>query len=214
MHMSTNKMQAFHNYTDNLLNNVPEQYQTETEAQRLMLNGYTVFLMSRPEYRQDINNHRMQWIVNNFTNYEDVDKRPYYEYYKNNIVDDYSGVFNPPPCFYNEITRQERKEAADNLRELEMDDIAQHYRELAERYETCAKYMKLCRYNRGTYQTTQNKDQDDLDEHIEYPLSEFDEKSTRSQSDCVDYQDTDYDDTYDWDELYENECYEENDYDY
>jgi hypothetical protein len=187
---------TFQTYANNLFSNFND------DPESVMLNGHTTFLMSKPEYRQDIHKHRMQWIVNNYTNYENVDRRPYYQYYKNNITDDYEGTFNPPPCFYNEMIRQQRKQAEDKLKEDETDDIAQHYRELASRSEKLAKLAMFA-------------SQCDIDDQTEEPCLEFGEHSI-SSDDQLDnaYQDSDYDDVCEWDEWYDNECFEEVDYDY
>lgn len=169
-----------------------------------MLNGHTTFLMSKPEFRQGIKDHRMQWITNQYTNYENVDKRPYYEYYKNNVNDNYPGIFAPPPCFYNQMIRDERREAEQQQKENENDDIAQHYRELAAKYTYLA---SLASQQASTDTRVEKAAEDDF-----VPTENSYESST---ADELEYQSTDYyDDTYDWDEYYDNECYEDDDYDY
>jgi hypothetical protein len=178
-------MENFHEYAVNALTNLSPEGN--------FLNGHTTFLMCNPCYRPDIKDHRMQWIVNNYTNYDNVDSRPYYEYYKNHIPDNYPGVFNPPPCFYNEMIREERRavDAEDN------DDIAQHYRELAARYADLLHPKNLDENNDDTYI-----------EEFEDELSDI-----STVADDIDYESTDYyDQGYDWED--ENEYYEEDEYDF
>lgn len=197
-------MQAFDQYANNLLNNsASEDAYADTDAESVMLNGHTTFLMSKPEYREGIHKHRMNWIINNYTNYENVDKRPYYEYYKDNVSDEYKGTFDPPPCFYNEMIRKERRNAEQQLKEQETDEIAQHYKELATKSEFLAKYSNT-------------KDQLDIyDQATEETMYEFEDSSDSCDDDDIDDQDTDYDDnTYNWDDWLDSEYYEENDYDY
>jgi hypothetical protein len=129
---------SFTSFVNNTINN-------ENDPNAIILNGYTTFLMCKKNERNNIKEHRMEWMVNNYVNYDNVDKRPYYEYYKNNIQDPYSGIFNPPPCFYNEMVREERKkqeEAQKEWEEYHNDDIAMHYREIANKHLTRYDMMK------------------------------------------------------------------------
>lgn len=157
-----------------------------------LLHGYTTFLMLNPANRLDIKDYRMRWFVNNYTNYDNVDKRPYYEYYKNNITDQYSGVFNPPSCIFYKEERQKESEKQEEL-ERYNDDIEVHYREIANRH------MRKCH---------------NTNDDMENP-EVFDENETQTDdNDISSY--TDNDDYYDFDDpmFYEETDYEEDDYDY
>ncbi len=184
--------------TDKMNSFVNEIIDNEQEPMAIILNGYTTFLMCNKRKRENINEHRMNWFVNNFVNYDNIDKRPLYEYYKNNIKDTYSGIFNPPPCFYNEMIREERKKQEEAQKEWEEyynDDIAMHYREIANRHLTRWDMMK------------------EDDECISY--AEEDDESYNSDDDNDSIMAYEEDDYYD-DEYYEDasEYYDDDDFDY
>lgn len=183
-------MEDFHLFVNNAMNtNMPDS---------ILLNGFTTFLMRDPEKRQNIYKYRMQWCVENYTDYSNIDKRPYYEYYQNNIQDMYPALYNPPPCFYNEMLREERKQHEMQQQELDEyynDDIAMHYREIANRHLRRSEMLK-----------------EDSECEFEYEdESEDEEKSEKSYiSDCEDYDYNEEDDYYD---EYMTDTYED-DYDY
>lgn len=182
-------MQSFDNFVNQILNN-------QREALAIILNGYTTALMANKDKRDNIKDYRMDWFVTNYTDYENVDKRPYYEYYKNNINDTYSGVFNPPPCWYNEMIREERRQKEVEQKEYDEyynDDIAMHYREIGNRHLTRWDMMKEDSECMSEYQESESSEEEiDRDSYI----SEYD----------------DYDDTGYYDEVQTE--YEEDDYDY
>jgi hypothetical protein len=116
-------MQPFHNYVSNILNDT-------NSADAVLLNGHTTFLMCNEDKRDQINDHRMNWFVNT---YDSPNKQELSDYYKDNIKDTYSGIFDPPPCFYNETIRKER-ENSKLLEEEKNDDVYIHYEELEYRH--------------------------------------------------------------------------------
>jgi len=186
---TTMDLQNFHEYTSSILH-------SSDNPESILLNCHTTFLMSMSKYRQNIKDYRMQWFVNSYTNYANIDATPYYEHYKKNVNDNYSGIFDPPPCFYNEMLRQEQNAANELLRDQEYDEIAQHYKELETRYAILL-------------QSNQTENIDD-EMYFEECEDEFDASSTQ---DDTDYQTTDdYDYAYEWED--ENEFYEDDDYDF
>ena len=68
-----------------------------------LFNGYTTFMMcNNRSVNGGIKWHRMNWLINNYIeNNVNANKDKYIEYYLKNIVDDYSGKYNPPRCMYN-----------------------------------------------------------------------------------------------------------------
>jgi|LakMenE09Jun09ns_1017247.scaffolds.fasta_scaffold00102_2 hypothetical protein len=182
-------MQQFDYFVNNIMQNTKD-------PMAVMLNGHTTFLMRDTEQRKAIHEHRMKWFIDNYLNYENIDKRPYYAYYQNHIKDEYMGVYNPPPCFYNEMIREERRQKELDQKEYDEyhnDDIAIHYRTLALRHLTRQDMM------REDSECISIRDDDEFTVDDEY-----DDTSYMS-----------YDEYYDIDdyEEYQSE-YEEDDYDY
>lgn len=180
-------MEAFQTFVNQVLAN-----QTELA---MILNGYTTFLMADRSKRDAIKDYRMHWFVNNFTNYDNLDKGAYYEYYKNNIQDSYSGIFDPASTPFSQMFREEMLQKELEQKEYEEyynDDIAMHYREIANRHLTRWDMMKEDSECMSLYEESESSVTDN--EYDSY-FSEYDE----------------YDDSYYEDDLVE---YEEDDYDY
>jgi hypothetical protein len=175
-------MESFHQYADNALYN-----QQTPEA--IILNGHTVFWTANKS--NSLKDQRMNWIINNFVDYENIDKRPYYTYYKKNITDicqDYEVL---------DIQAPEQEPIYD-------DDITIHYQELAN------KYAALARLNDQL-----------LSKCDEIPECSDAFEYQYSMPESIEYQSTlEYDDEYmETDEEYyercfDNEQYEDDDYDY
>lgn len=186
------KMEGFNTFVNNTMNN------------SILLNGYTTFMMCNENNRKDIKQYRMHWFVENYNNYDNVNKIPYYDYYKNNITDNYSGVFNPPPCFYNQMMRDidyEEKCKKQEEQDEYNDDIAMHYREVANRH------LRKC-----NNQNTINDDNDSLLYEDEY--EEYEDNITDDIYEENSYE-SDYIDTDAYNENYDMQSeYEEDDYDY
>jgi hypothetical protein len=182
----------FNNYVNTILTD-------ENSPMANILNGHTTFLMSKPENRDNIKEYRMKWFVNNYTDFVNTDKQEYYDNYLKNINDSYSGVYNPPPCFYNEIVRQNNKEAAQRQKEIDEynnDEIKMHYDYLQARYNDIINMLK-----------PKNTEEDNEDLISEYTQD-------YSCIDELDYQSSiDFYDNYDYDDDYESQTeYFEEDY--
>lgn len=176
-------MNTFNNYADKAIISVDS-------PEGIMLNGHSVHSIFCHK-NKNVLDQRMYWIVNNYTNYENIDKRPYYEYYKANINDT-----------YNQYEIIEKLLPSPNY-EYE-DDIDIHYRELNNKYAALAKLNEKLQQN--------NNEIPEITEPYEY------QESTESeyQSTIEEYDDDIYIET---DEEYYEMClddqeYEDDDYDY
>lgn len=166
-------------------------------AESELFNGYTTFMMCNKENRENIKEHRMKWIVNNYTNYAPGDHSDYYNFYNQTVNDTYPGVFAPPPCFYNEILREEQRQKDQERREAEEwynDDIQTHYRDIANKYAR-------------SIETPQEFAGNDCECEMEY--SDIETDYNTSVEDAEYFTDT-YDDYYDYEyDDYEEEQYED-----
>jgi hypothetical protein len=161
----------------------------------VILNAYTTFLMRDIEKRKNIYNYRMQWFVDNYLNYDNIDKRPYYEYYKNNIQDSYHGIYDPPPCFYNEMIREERRKQEEEQKDCDH-DLELHYHCLSLRHLTKWDVLQMQQDANECMSYTEDDTQSDNDTYENDSYMSYDE----------------YDDYDDYDD-YQTE-YEDDDYDY
>ncbi len=181
-------MQTFHNFANTAI------YDSKS-PDNIMLNGHTIFLVSHVDNSTDIHMNRMKWVINNFVNYDNVDKRPYYEYYKSHIYDNYIPMkYESKPLLFKSEDIQ--------------DDIDIHYADLN------IKHARLAELNA---QLTANQNQND-DERYSINDMDYDDEDSHETIELQYESDTEYDDDYDindeWDEYLENEYYENDEYDW
>lgn len=160
----------------------------------VLLNGHTTFLMTDKSKRNNIKTYRMDWFVTNYTNYENVDKTAYYDYYQKHINDSYSGIFDPPPCFYNEMIREERRQKELEQNEFDEyynDDIAMHYREIANRHLTRWDMLKEDSECMSLFEESETGD---IDNAYDSYMSDYDDYDDQYYEDTqTEYEDDDYD---------------------
>lgn len=179
----------FHNFISNIHNS--------DEFERL--NGYTTAMMCNHHKRNDIKKYRKEWFVNNFTNFNNIVKQQYYDYYDKNITDTYSGQFAPPPCFSNahdRYLREEEERIKKEIEDYQHDDVYLHYIDNSNKYDTI---VKMQQYN--------NEEHSENEESF-YESSHESSENISIYSDMDDYNDDDYYDVFDDETQYED------DYDY
>lgn len=182
-------MQQFHSFVNEVMQNT-------NDPRSVVLNGYTTYLMKNPEFRKDIHELRMKWFVNNFVDYDNIDKRPYYVYYKDNIKDEYPGVYNPPPCFYNEMIREERRQKELEQKEYDEyhnDDIAMHYRALGLRHLTRWDMMREDSECISIVDDEEVNTEDDYDDSSYMSYDEYDDNDEYYEEYQSEYEEDDYD---------------------
>lgn len=182
-------MEGFNTYINNTFTDC-------MSPENIMLNGYTVFLMSQPEYKEDIDIvkfKRMNWLINNYTEYENIDKGQYCDYYKKNICDN-----------YNVSTKHIYEE---NQSKYIEDDIDIHYAELGIKYKGLADLNARMIAPENIY-----ADDYILDSHT----IDSDDNSDEIDSEYLSSQDgdNDFDMEDEYDEYLDNEYFEEDDYDW
>lgn len=171
-------------------------------AEYELFNGYTTFMMCYRENRDNIKEHRKKWIVNNYTNYSSGDNSEYYNFYNKTVTDTYSGVFAPPPCFYNEILREEQRLLDQERKEAEEwynDDIQTHYRDIANKYARSIERPQELNENVCDYDMEYSENETDYNtsvEDVEYITDTYDDYQ---DYECDDYEEEQYEDDYnDW----------------
>lgn len=173
-------------------------YDPETPESEVF-NGYTTFMMCNRDNRENIKQHRMNWVINNFTNYSTGDHSEYHNMYTQTVNDTYSGIFSPPPCFYNEMMREEQRQREDEVKEAEdhyNDDIQTHYRDIANKYACSIENPYKAGYNEYDFDSEYN----DMDESVfesDYSTSVDDVEYYTEDYEDFEYEEPQYDGEYD-----------------
>ncbi len=177
-----------------------------------ILNGHTTFLMSDAKNRETIKDQRMQWYINNYMLDRDIQgvNDAYVKYYQKYLLNGDKNIeFNPPPCFYNEMIREQRRNEEMVERES-FDDINIHYEELHFRH-----VMNLNTYRRRNREynvddtdtndiinvISDNEEMEsntDSDNESDYDDTLYDVEYADDQYDDFDEDEEEYDDNYDW----------------
>lgn len=128
--MNCEQQMQFLNYANNVLYQTGQTVHTDL-PEAVMLNGYTTFLLSNKV--ANISEKRMNWIIDNYCNYEHIDKVPFQKCYIENIKNTKcTNVVPVMPVMHT---------VPDNEQKWE-DDVGIHYRELANRNAALVEYNK------------------------------------------------------------------------
>ena len=186
------------NYADfavfaDLYNDTGEKWEADGDADDALkdyYDAYCSYLVSRKYNTETIKTYRKNAIIdfymtekkldNSFRNELDV-------YYTQNIKDTFNKKLNPPVCFFHEVRMEEAREK----REIETDDVAQHYINLKKMYEAVYEEMtKVSVNNHHAANENALSDCDDVESnfnnnnHYNHYLDYYDEYYNMYDSDC------------------------------
>jgi hypothetical protein len=152
------------------------------------LNCYSTFIMTRKDLRNNILNHRMNLLINCYSNHEKQKKYKLIENYIHSYKDDYlSRSFN--------LNEEEKEKEKPENPEQRDEDVEDHY-----------KYMFI------NPKPKPEIDYDEIDRNYELKLLKEEEEKQREKEIILE---NDYNDDYDDYEYYNSDEYDdyENDYD-
>jgi hypothetical protein len=183
------------NYADfsvfaDLYNDTGEKWEAQDcdDALKDYYDAYCTYLVSRKYTTDAIKTYRKNAIIDFYMSEKKFDlsvRKELDTYYIQNIKDTFHKTLNPPPCFFHEVRMEQKREQ----REIDTDDVAQHYIGLQNKYKAVYEEMT----NVATTNTNTN------------PLNcDF-------QSDCDDIE-SNYDYYDEYYNMYDSDYYTENEY--
>jgi len=101
--------------------------------------AYCSYLVSRKYDTNTIKKHRKNAIIDFYITQNKLDdavRKELDNYYIENIKDAFNKKLNPPPCFFHQVRMEAKNNEAFEKREIETDDVAQHYINLKNMYKT------------------------------------------------------------------------------
>ena len=101
--------------------------------------AYCSYLVSRKYDKDTIKKHRKNAIIDFYITQNKLDnavRKELDNYYIENINDTFNKKLNPPPCFFHQVRMEAKNNEAIEKREIETDDVAQHYINLKNMYKT------------------------------------------------------------------------------
>jgi hypothetical protein len=126
-----------------LYNDTGEKWEADgdtDDALKDYYDAYCSYLVSRKYNTETIKTYRKNAIIDFYMTEKKLDNSFRNEldaYYIQNIKDTFNKKLNPPVCFFHEVRMEEAREK----REIETDDVAQHYINLKKMYEAVYEEM-------------------------------------------------------------------------
>jgi hypothetical protein len=161
--------------------------------------AYCSYLVSRKYNVDTIKTYRKNAIINFYITQNNIDtslRTVLDKYYIANVCDTFNKKLNPPPCFFHEVRMAQKQEEYREKRDVETDDVAQHYINLRNMYKTV--YDEMNNQN-----NVQNNVQNNLNDNIQ---SDYKDELESNNDKYFDYFE-EYYNIYDSDDYSDNEYY-------
>jgi len=164
--------------------------------------AYCSYLVSRKFNMDTIKTYRKNAIIDFYITQNNIDtslRSVLDKYYIANVRDTFNKKLNPPPCFFHEVRMAKKQEANQEKRDVETDDVAQHYINLKNMYKTVYEEINNV-HNLNDNNNIQSDYNDDLesnnDKYFDYDEEYYNIYDSDYYTDNEYYSDT-YSDDYD-----------------
>lgn len=100
--------------------------------------AYCSYLVSRKYTTDVIKTYRKNAIIDFYITENKIDnsmRKELDDYYVANIKDNFNKKLEPPACFFHQVRMEEKDREASEKREIDTDDVAQHYINLKNMYK-------------------------------------------------------------------------------
>jgi len=159
--------------------------------------AYCTYLVSRKFNIDTIKTYRKNAIIDFYITQNNIDtslRSVLDNYYIANVCDTFNKKLNPPPCFFHEVRMAQKHEEYTEKREIETDDVAQHYINLKNMYKTVYEEMNNLNNVHNNLNDNNNNIQSDYNDDLESNYDKYNE----------------YDDEYY--NIYDSDYYSDNEY--
>ena len=122
-----------------IYNKEKNNFQDYEDALKDYYDGYCTYLVSRKYDTDVIKTYRKNAIIDFYITQNNLDnslRKELDNYYLENIKDTFNKKLNPPPCFFHEARMEKKQDEEREKREIEMDDVEQHYINLKNMYKS------------------------------------------------------------------------------
>jgi hypothetical protein len=179
----------------NIHSDTKDAIQDCDDALKDYYDAYCSYLVSRKYTPDVIKTYRKNAIIDFYITEKKIDgsmRKELDDYYITNIKDGFNKKLEPPPCFFHQVRMAEKDREAQEKREIETDDVAQHYINLKNMYKNVFDLMN---------NTSSNKPSNNNE-----PTSDYDDTNSNYDK-YTDY----YDEYYAYGNAYDSDYYTEND---
>ena len=127
------------NIHDDDVNDVRDVRYVNDDALKDYYDAYCSYLVSRKYTTDIIKTYRKNAIIDFYiteNKFDNLARKELSLYYDANIKDNFHKKLDPPPCFFHQVRMEAKNNEAIEKREIETDDVAQHYINLKNMYKT------------------------------------------------------------------------------
>jgi hypothetical protein len=121
--------------------------------------AYCSYLVSRKYTTDVIKTYRKNAIIDFYiteNKFDNAMRKELDDYYVANIKDNFNKKLEPPVCFFHQVRMEEKDRESSEKREIDTDDVAQHYINLKNMYKRVYDLMNNTGHNGHYGQHTQN----------------------------------------------------------
>jgi len=189
-----------------ICNDENNDLQDYDDALKDYYDAYCSYLVSRKYNIADIKKYRKNTIIDFYIMQNKLDnslRNDLDYYYSNNIIDTFNKKLDPPPCFFHQARMSQKCQEEQEKRELETDDVAQHYINLKNMYKSVYEGMTTSSANVNNQNYNNQSECEDNESNYDKYREYYD------NDEYYNIYDSDYYSEYD----YNSEAYSE-DYDY
>lgn len=126
--------------------------------------AYCSYLVSRKYTPDVIKTYRKNAIIDFYITENKIDgsrRKELDDYYIANIKDNFNKKLEPPSCFFHQVRMAEKDREAQEKREIETDDVAQHYINLKNMYKNVYDLMNNTTSNKPSNNNETSSDYED-----------------------------------------------------
>jgi len=169
----------------NIYNDENNNSQDE-DALKDYYDAYCTYLVSRKYNTEIIKNYRKNTIIDFYITQNNLDnslRKELDNYYIKNIKDTFNKKLNPPPCFFHEVRMEKKYQEESEHRDIETDDVAQHYINLKNMYKTVYEEMSSNTTNHIILNDNNQSEYDDNESNYDKYGDNYDEYYNIYESD-------------------------------
>lgn len=188
----------------NICNDETNDLQEYDDALKDYYDAYCSYLISRKYNTDEIKKYRKNTIIDLYIMQNKLDnslRSDLDNYYNNNIIDTFNKKLDPPPCFFHQARMSQKYQEEQEKRELDTDDVAQHYINLKNMYKSVFEGMTTSSANANNPNCNIQSDCEDNESNYDKFCDYYDEYYNIYDSDyysVCDYYSDAYSDEYEY----------------
>ena len=155
----------------NIYNVEKNNFQDYDDALKDYYDAYCTYLVSRKYDTDTIKTYRKNAIIDFYitqNNFDNSLRQELDNYYMANINDAFNKKLNPPPCFFHEVRMEKKNKEEREQKEIDTDDVAQHYINLKNMYNYVYDQMINANNNATDNNANQSEYEDTESNHDKY----------------------------------------------